>query len=484
VIIVRGALLFVMFSACLARAAVPPCPGCSLVVIGLDDVRADRIAPSAGKPGWTPRLDRFAAGAVVFTQAVSPAPWTLPSFMSLFTALHPSRHGVVNRYSDPSAEPPIDAQLSKLCPGARTLAEVLRGKGLRTAAFTGGAGLAGTSGLSSGFEVYSDSVAFGGFERCVPQALSWLDSRKPDERFFLFVHGYDAHGFNPAHFPPAEVEAFRARRDDGIAGAIKPASRRERRLRRRRYDEALRRLDRNLSALLDRLDRPDLRGRVIVAVVGDHGEELFEHGGVDHGLTLYDELLRVPLLLRVPGVKRRRVDFQVRTLDLMPTLLDLLGVEADPALAAQMEGVSLLPALRGEEMSLDAFSETDFLLHAGLRGLRTADGWKAVYDRRSQTTRLFRRSSDPDERRDLAAGEPARRQSLEERILQAFDREPLAPEVRGSVEGRWKTVREEGKTWVFDLWTDPMRGRKQGAPQAPAPIKPEVLEKMRKDGYW
>ena len=93
-------------------------------------------------------------------------------------------------------------------------------------------------------------------------------------------------------------------------------------------------------------------------------------------------------------------------------------------------------------------------------------------------------SSGPDERRDLAAGEPARRQSLEERILQAFDREPLAPEVRGSVEGRWKTVREEGKTWVFDLWTDPMRGRKQGAPQAPAPIKPEVLEKMRKDGYW
>lgn len=476
------AVLFLALAADISRAAVPSCSGCSLVVIGLDDVRADRVATPAGKPGWTPRLDRFASDAVVFAQAVSPAPWTLPSFMSLFTALHPSRHGVVNRYSDFSTEPPVQARLSRSCPGARTLAEVLRGEGFRTAAFTGGAGAAGVYGLAAGFEVYEDSATFGGFERSVPRALSWLDARESGERFFLFVHGYDAHGFNPAHFPMAEAKAFRVRRDDGIGGTPPPSSPRERRLRRRRYDEALRRLDRNLSDLLDRLDRPDLRGRVLVAVVGDHGEELFEHGGVDHGLTLYDELLRVPFLLRAPGVKARRVPFQVRTLDLMPTLLGLLEVAPDPALAAQMEGVSLLPALGGEAMSLDAFSETDFLLHANLRGLRTADGWKAVYDRRSQTTRLFRLSSDPAERRDLADVEPARRRALEERVLRAFDQEPLAPEARGSVEGRWKTVREAGKTWVFDLWTDPMSGLKRDAKRSSVGAK--VLEQMRRDGYW
>ncbi|MEK7232566.1 MAG: sulfatase-like hydrolase/transferase [Elusimicrobiota bacterium] len=475
-----AALLFLSLSASITRASLPSCPDCSLVVIGLDDVRADRVAPSVGKPGWTPRLDRFAADAVVFTQAVSPAPWTLPAFVSLFTALHPSRHGVVNRYSDFSSEPPILARLSQSCPGARTLTEVLRGKGLRTAAFTGGAGLTGVYGLASGFEVYEDSVTFGGFGRSVTQALSWLDSRKTEERFFLFVHGYDAHGFNSAHFPQAEDKLFRARRNEGIAGAPPPSTPRERHLRRRRYGEALRRLDKNLAPLLDRLDRPDLRGRVLVVVVGDHGEELFEHGGIDHGLTLYDELLRVPLLLRVPGVKGRRVNFQVRTLDVMPTILDLMGMTPDPELAAQMEGVSLLPALRGEKMSLDAFAETDFLLHVSLRGLRTFDGWKAVYDRHSQATRLFRLSSDPAERHDLAASETTRRLALEERILQAFDQEPLVAQAQGSVEGRLKKVHENSAIWVFDLWTDPMRGRKWDEP--PAPVQPKVFEQRRQEG--
>ncbi|HBL17067.1 MAG: hypothetical protein A2X36_16605 [Elusimicrobia bacterium GWA2_69_24] len=476
-----GALFCLLTAAAAAAApsATAPCPDCSLVLIGLDDVRADRV-----KAASMPRLERFARDAAVFTQAVSPAPWTLPAFVSLFTALHPSHHGVVNRYSDPSVDPPVPAVLGKSAPGARTLADVLRAKGFRTAAFTGGAGLSGASGLSSGFEVYADSRSFGGFDLSVPEALAWLETRKAGERFFLFVHGYDAHGFHAGHFPPEEDERFRSRRDEGIGGARPPADREERGRRERRYDEALGRLDRNLAPLLDRLDRPELRGKVVVAVVGDHGEELFEHGGVDHGLTLYDELLRVPLLLRVPGVKGRRVGFQVRTLDLMPTLLELLGAAPDPALAAQMEGVSLLPALRGETMTLDAFSETDFLLHASLRSLRTADGWKGIYDRRTQKTQVFRPASDPGERRDLAAKAPARRQELEGRILAAFDQEPLAPGAQAVVSGRWKKVREGGEVWLFDLWQDPLRGMSKVQAQRPAAVPPEILEKMRREGYW
>lgn len=411
-----AALGLLLVAARPAAGQAPVCPDCSLVVIGLDDVRADRAVPER-----MPRLGRFAEGAAAFTQAVSPAPWTLPAFISLFTSLHPSRHGVVNRYKDFSAEPPVPARLADSRPGARTLSQVLRSRGLRTAAFTGGAGVAGSYGLAAGFEVYDDSATFGGFGRSVPLALSWLEARQAGERFFLFVHGYDAHPFHPEHFTAKEAAEFRRRRDDGFDRKPRPAGGAERRRRVRRYDAALARLDRDLAPLLDRLDRPDLRDRVVVAVVGDHGEELFEHGGVDHGLTLYDEVLRVPLLLRAPGLPARRVDFQVRTLDLMPTLLDLLGVGSGPGLAAQMEGVSLLPALRGEAMALDAFSETDFLLHAFLRSLRTADGWKAIHDRQSLATKLFRLGDDPGERRDLAGTEPARLRAMEERILAAGD---------------------------------------------------------------
>lgn len=459
------ALLFV--AARPAAGQAPLCPDCSLVVIGLDDVRADRAVPER-----MPRLGRFAEGAAAFTQAVSPAPWTLPSFISMMTSLHPSRHGVVNRYSDFSAEPPVPASLAKSCPAARTLAQVLRGQGLRTAAFTGGAGAAGSYGLAAGFEVYDDSATFGGFGRSVPRALSWLEARNAGERFFLFVHGYDAHPFHPEHFPADEAAEFRSRRDDGFDRRPRPVGSAERRRLVRRYDAALARLDRDLAPLLDRLDRPELRDRVVIAVVGDHGEELFEHGGVDHGLTLYDEVLRVPLLLRAPGIPARRVGFQVRTLDLMPTLLDLLGAGPDPGLAAQMEGASLLPALRGESMELDAFSQTDYLLHAFLRSLRTSDGWKAIHDRASLTTRLYRVSSDPAERRDLAAAEPARLRALEDRLLAADDAEPLEAGARGAVEGRWKTVRKGDRTWRFDLWQDPLRARPgaaAGEPPAPRP---------------
>ncbi|MBI5240632.1 MAG: sulfatase-like hydrolase/transferase [Elusimicrobia bacterium] len=463
-----AAALAMLLGAARPAAAEPGrCPDCSLVVIGLDDVRADRVAARGGGPGPALRLDRFAQDAVVFTQAVSPAPWTLPAFISLFTSLHPSRHGVVNRYSDFSAEPPVPASLAKSCPAARTLAQVLRGRGLRTAAFTGGAGVTGSYGLAAGFEVYEDSSTFGGFGRSVPKALSWLDSLKSGERFFLFVHGYDAHPFNPEHFSEKEAADFRRRRDDGFDKKPRPAGRAERRKLIWLYDEAMARLDRNLAPLLDRLDRPDLRGRVLVAVVGDHGEELFEHGGVDHGLTLYDEVLRVPLLLRLPGAPARRVDFQVRTLDLMPTLLDLLGAAPDPALAAQMEGVSLLPALRGEAMELDAFSETDYLLHSFLRSLRTSDGWKAIHDRSSLATRLFRLAQDTGEKKDLAEAEPVRLRSLEERLLTTGDPEPLAAGTRGTVKGRWKTVREGERTWSFDLWQDPLRAR-PGRPEREA----------------
>ncbi|MCX5795437.1 MAG: sulfatase [Elusimicrobia bacterium] len=417
-----GLLLAAGLGTAFAETGRPPlCPGCNVVLIGIDDVRADSFQAMGAAEDVIPSLNRFASSSVAFTQAISAAPWSLPSFMSIFTGVYPFNHHLTNKYSDFNAEPMVPARLSTLSPGTRTLGEVLRDRGWRAGGFTGGAALTGSFGFSAGFEVYDDSATFGGFDRSVPEALRWLSDVRPGEKFFLFVHGYDAHSLRDAHFPAAFAARFRRLREDQMAGRPLRVNAEERALIRSSYAQALRAMDEHLRPLLERLDQPDISSRTVVLIAADHGEELFEHGGIDHGMTLYDEVIRVPLLLRVPGQAPGSVPLQVRTVDVLPTLLDVLGIAPDRRLARQMRGVSLRPMLSGSELHLNALCETDFLLQVSLRSLRTADGWKIVYDRyRPSATRLFRLSSDPAETRDVSAQEPKVANALQARLVEFF----------------------------------------------------------------
>lgn len=446
-------VLSALFAASCPVAAAP-CDHCSLVLIGLDDVRADRV----GAPGSrTPRLDAFFAGGAVFTQAVSQAPWTLPSFMSVMTGRHPSRHGVINKYADASVDPPVPAALKAASPETQTLAEVLRSRGWRTAAFTGGAGLTGAAGFAAGFEVYSDSSPFAGFAATAPQALDWLKTLRPGERFFLFVHGYDSHPFHSGRSPAAADVRFRRRRREQLEGRAAASGPEEKAETSSLYDAAIGGMDARLAPLLDALDGPGLRGRVIVAAFADHGEELFDHGGVDHGRTLYEELLRVPLLLRGPGLRPRRISSQVRLIDLLPTVLDLLGVKEPAAVCAQRDGVSLTPLLSGRPLTLDAFSETDFLLRVSLRSLRTWDGWKLIHDQQARRSRLYDLKTDPAETIDLSEREAQKLLRLEERLLSSYDPEPVDAGARSVCAGSWKLVREGSVERLYDLRMDPFQ---------------------------
>lgn len=417
--------LFYLGAPCAARAAAAARPT-GLIMIDFDDLRADRVEASRdGKPVM-PHLAAFASSATLFTDAVSQAPWTLPSTMSLFTSLYPHRHGVVNRF-DTSAG--ARREESRLPPEDATLAEVLEKAGFETAAFTGDAGVDAAYGFSRGFKIYGASVPFGGFELTMPQALSWLEERGGKRPFFLFVHGYNLHGQHapPAGFPPDTIDRFLELRRRTIDGSPLGADEATKAFWRRLYDARASQADSLFGAFWKEASRlPAARGALVI-IVADHGEELFEHGGADHGMTLYDEVLRVPLIVRVPGAPPRRVSSQARLIDVMPTALDLLGVESAQA-QQQMQGQSLRPELEGRPgPERDSLEETDFLYRAAKRAVRTADGWKLILDLETLDRELYDVRQDTAELHNLDAERPQKAASLEKELRRLMDLPPAQP---------------------------------------------------------
>jgi arylsulfatase A-like enzyme/Flp pilus assembly protein TadD len=283
--------------------------GDNLLLITLDTLRADHLGSYGYRAAITPNLDRLAKEGVRFAQASSAVPLTLPAHATLLTGLLPPHHGLRNNGA------------GTLPPGTETLATRLAGAGYRTAAFVGAFVLDRRFGLTPGFEVYDDEIerdpragvtleAERPGREVVDRALAWLERDDP-RPFFLWVHLYDAHA--PYEPPPAWRD-----RHPG-----------------RPYDGEISEVDEQVGRLLAALQKSGRARRTVIAVVGDHGEGLGEHGEQTHGLLLYEPTLHVPLLLRAPGrLARRVIATPVSTVDLAPTLAGLL----DRPLAAGGDG--------------------------------------------------------------------------------------------------------------------------------------------------
>ena len=366
----------------------------NLLVITLDTARADHLG-CYGYPGArTPHIDRLARGGVLFDQAITAAPLTVPAHASLFTGLRPPAHGARTNESTLTDET------------ITTLAEVLRDAGYATRAWVGAEVVRRWSGLAQGFDAYADD--FSGDRRAgsgkyvekpaaevVGAAMTGL--RRVPEPFFAWVHLFDPH----APYAPPEDHAA----PSGHA-----------------YDGEIAYADHWLGELFASLDASGRRERTIVAFMSDHGEALGQHGEHTHGIFLYDATLHIPLILNGPGLGEpgRRVAEQVRIIDVMPTLLDLAGVPAPDGL----HGVDLSPLWRGGKLdALPAYSET---LHpwttmgwSPLYALRD-EGWKAIEAPRPE---LYDLARDPGERSDLADDEGKRRDRMLARIagLRAAD---------------------------------------------------------------
>jgi arylsulfatase A-like enzyme len=314
-----------------------------------DTLRADRLGVYGSARGLTPFLDSLAARSSVFAHAYAPSSWTCPSVASLFTSRYPSQHRV-------------SSFTSKMASDEATLAEALKAAGFVTAGFSANNRLTEKLGYAQGFDIWQFFVgAFVPPYRKAPvragflsqRSLQWLDTGwdpANPQRVFLYLQFMDTH---TPYDPPQAFRRRFQRTDPG--GALEKSANdklmqlaldsledREIEVLEALYDGEVAYLDAELERLFAELSRRGFLDDAVVVLTSDHGEEFREHGRILHGFSLYEESVRVPLLILVPGARGGRVIEQpVSLLDLAPTLLELLGIPSEP----RFEGRSLVPLL-------------------------------------------------------------------------------------------------------------------------------------------
>ena len=337
----------------------------AIVLVTIDTLRADRVGAYGSPRGLTPVLDRFAGASVRFDAAAAQVPLTLPSHATILTGLRPPAHGV--RTNDGF----------KLPADVPTLAGQLLDAGYRTGAFVAAFPLRRAAGLARGFERYDDGFLETRQERraheVVDAAAAWLRERS-GQRVFLWVHLFDPH---TPYSAPAE---FASRHPSAP------------------YDAEVAYTDREIGRLLDAVHRLGLYEESVIAITADHGEALGDHGERTHGTFLYDETIRVPLLVRLPGAAARVVKAPVELTDLAPTLAAAAGTRLP-----RTDGVDLRPLIEGDEGDIDraAYAESYYqnvlLGWSPLRAVRTAR-WKFIDAPRRE---LYDLAADADETTNL-----------------------------------------------------------------------------------
>src|SRR5258705_10473718 len=345
----RAALEFVRLKRArlLPKPAAPPSrAGMNVVLISLDTVRADHLGCYGYHRKTTPNIDSVAKRGVVFERAQSPSSWTLPVHMSVFTSLYPSFHGV-----ERGAE-----WFSGLPKSERTMAQYLKDEGFATAALVSNPFLDAHWGFDRGFDLYArhdvDAAAQSDMASLWLQWQAYRSRLGPARsNFFLFVHYNDAH--SPPNAPAAFPEKFPVEKtasEDAVreGGPCAPKSR-PRPLEgmdeaRSLYDADINFVDTHLGRLFQALEDLGLTGSTLLILMADHGEEFGEHGMIKHKLTLYEEVLRVPLIVTYPAALApgQRIEESVSLLDILPTVLDTAGQK----IPSKLQGISLLPFLR------------------------------------------------------------------------------------------------------------------------------------------
>ena len=352
-----------------AAAALRPL---NVVLVTVDTLRPDHLGCYGYRDIETPTLDGLARRGVLFENAVAQTPLTPPSHASIFTGQNPNVHKVRNTggFILPSS--------------SRPLARLLQEQGWDTAAFIGSAVMKKLFGFDNGFAVYDDEMPRPGKRNefredperkasvVVDRAIDWLAKRQAGKPYFLWVHIYDPH---IPYQPPAE-----------FAGKYKG----------RPYDGEIAYADRQIGRLFGALPGKD---QTLTAVLSDHGESLGEHGEHTHGVFLYDATLRIPFIMAGPGIPAGvRVKQQARTIDFLPTLLELLGGRAPES----VQGLSLAPSFAGKGVASDiSYAETLYpkmnMNWSELRAIRT-NRWKYV---RAPRPELYDLAVDPGETKNV-----------------------------------------------------------------------------------
>jgi choline-sulfatase len=366
----------------------------NVLLVTLDTTRADRLGCYGSTRAKTPNLDALAAAGVRFENVYSQVPLTTPSHCSIMTGTYPLYHQVHNNgtYVLPQA--------------MTTLAEILKAKGFETAAFVGSFTVDSRLGLDQGFDVYDDKFTEGEAfkplnaerkaEKVYAAFRSWLD-RSEKQPFFCWVHFYDPH---LPYDPPAPYS---------IDFADSP------------YDGEIAYMDYYIGQVIASLREKNLLRQTLVVLAGDHGEAFGEKVETGHGIFLYDETLRVPMIFSAEGHLPRGIVVKprVRLIDIAPSILDLIALPAP----AEMQGTSLLPYISGKQkVGLGTYLETYFPREnygwSELIGLVDGD-WKFI---RAPKPELYNLKTDPQENVNAFAQEGKRAREMQSRLEETIAR--------------------------------------------------------------
>jgi arylsulfatase A-like enzyme/tetratricopeptide (TPR) repeat protein len=357
----------------------------NILLFTLDTTRADRIGCYGYPQIETPNIDRLAADGFLFKNATSQVPLTLPSHSSIFTGTYPLYHGV------------RDNGGFYLESDKTTLARVLRQAGWATSAFVGAFVLDSRWGLNQGFDYYYDNFDFAKYKtisldsvqreggEVVKAFFDWFATNS-EKKFFSWLHFYDPHS---PYEPPEPYKTKYGGRPWGL------------------YDGEIAYVDALVGRVVDELKKKDLLKKTVIIIVGDHGESLGEHNESGHAFFIYDATQSVPLIVRIPStsVQGKVIESQVENVDIMPSVLELLGLPVPK----EVQGRSFLPLLAGKKAGADrvAYSETYYpRYHYGwseLKGLRTTR-YKFIQAPRPE---LYDLVNDPGERTNIYGQDPS-----------------------------------------------------------------------------
>ncbi|MFQ5796089.1 MAG: sulfatase [Candidatus Bipolaricaulia bacterium] len=403
----------------------------NIIVITVDSLRADAIGGSEGRDQSPPYLEQFTQQGIVFSQAIAQGPYTTASIPSLLTGLFPSRLELI-----PFPE------ITGVLPGNElTLASWLKKAGYHTAAFHSSPLLSRIFGYARGFDAFYDDLlgqnlrlppkaklALNRLQRAfraqpyLPaktlnhKALAWLEGVK--EPFFLWLHYMDTHGPYQHKKGLRYLEKVRAERlwrkaaKEGRpkTGLLTGAEVEELRA---AYREEVAYLDRQLEILFERLDRMGLLQSSLIVFTSDHGDAFGEHGFFVHPHYPYEELIRVPLIIRTPGIEPKIIDKPVPLVSLTPTVLDFTGTSVDTA----FDGQSLRPLLEtGDDSCLPEYiiSEAEFDPYY-IGAIRTVE-WKLILNEEAGTKELYHLIEDPNERQNVVQDYPNIAEELETKL--------------------------------------------------------------------
>jgi arylsulfatase A-like enzyme len=412
-----GALTPVLLTGCSGERPRPPRPSGppNLLLVTLDTTRASHLGLYLYDRDTSPNIDRLAAEAMVYERAYSTSSWTLPAHASLFTGRFPTSHGAMHNPAGSLilGDELHDGELAKfradpLAPDQQTLAEILRANGYVTGAVVGGPWLLRAFGLDRGFDHYDDvgaNLAQGRRAADVSDAaLPWIEEHAA-EPFFLFLNYFDPH--SPYQDPEGLDRMFETR-----PGSVQPPGA-ERFV--ERYDGEIRYMDRHFGRVLDRLRELGLYDVSWIVVTGDHGEMLGEHEIHGHGGSLWEEEVRVPLIVKPPADRLApgRSRAMVRLVDVLPLVLEGLGLAVPP----QVQG-SATPGADPVFAELHPWRRDGTQWHAWYEGdfklLRHSQGWRM----------LFNVVSDPGETFDLKRYEPERLDAMSAALSAFADQLP------------------------------------------------------------